>query len=156
MCGIGGIVYWDRRLPDRGQVEALEAVDRLRRGLGDGPADALLAGRLHADGVVEDERAADLHDPVHGRRGPAGLVQRRARGEHVTGVEADAGTGVVVEGGEVRLEVLDARAQRLALARGGLEQQPRRAVVGPQRLEDREEALADLAHRGLGAAGGHA
>ena len=80
--------------------------------------------------------------------GAAGLVERRAGGEDVAGVEADPGLGVVVERGEVRREVLDAGAQRPALAGGRLEQQPRRGVVG-DRVEQRQQPLADLAHRGV-------
>ena len=91
---------------------------------------------------------ADLDDPVEGRGRAAGLVERRAGGEDVTGVQADAGLRVAVEGVEVRREVLDAGAQRPALPGGRLEQQPRRGVVG-DRVEHRQQSLADLAHRGV-------
>ena len=73
--------------------------------------------------------AADLDDPVHGPGRPALLVQRCPGGEGVAGVEADPGLGVVVERCQVRRQVLDAGAQRAALARGRLEHQPRQRVV---------------------------
>ena len=90
--------------------------------------------------------SADLDDPVDGRGRAAGLVERRPGREDVAGVQADPGLGVVVEGGEVRREVLDARAQRPALPGGRLEQQPRRGVAG-DRVEQRQQPLADLPHR---------
>ena len=74
-----------------------------------------------------------------GRGRAAGLVERGAGREDVAGVEADPGLGVVVEGGEVGREVLDAGAQRPALAGGGLEQQPRGGVVG-DRVQQRQQA----------------
>jgi hypothetical protein len=91
--------------------------------------------------------SADLEDPVDGGRGPAGLVERGARREDVAGVEADAGLRVEVERAQVGIEVLDAGTQRAALPGRGLEQEPRGGVPVAEGLEDREQALANLAHR---------
>ena len=90
-------------------------------------------------------RPADLDEPVHGRGGAAGLVERCAGREDVAGVQADPDPRVVVERGEVGLEVVDAGAQRAALAGGRLEQQPRGVVA--EGVEDRQQPLADLPHR---------
>jgi hypothetical protein len=117
------------------------------------PLVAVLERAPHVHRVVGVHEAqppgsADLEDPVDGGRCPAGLVERGAGREDVAGVEADAGLRVEVERAQVGVEILDAGAQRATLPGRGLEQEPRRGVVVTEGLEDREQALADLTHRG--------
>src|SRR5262245_11188064 len=107
-------------------------------------------------GVYEPEpiRPGDLDQPVEHRGGAARLVQRRAGREYVTGVEADPGHRMAIEGVEIGPEIVDAGAQRSALTRGRLQEQPR--AVRTELLEQRQQSLAYLAHRGLVAAVVHA
>ena len=98
----------------------------------------VLEGAAHVHRVVgvdqpQPARAADLDDPVDGRgrcrRARRAARRRRRRGR----CPGRCRPGVVVEGGEVRLQVLDAGAQRAALPGGRLQQQPRRGVVARPR-----------------------
>src|SRR3712207_8839488 len=56
--------------------------------------------------------------------------------------EADPEQGVAVQRREVRAQLLDGRGERLAAARGGLDQQPWSVVR--EAVEDGQQALAEL------------
>ena len=93
-------------------------------------------------------RAGRAHrglERVEGRRHPARRGQVVPGRPRVAGVEADPDQRVVLEGGEVRPQLLDRRRQRLAATGGRLDQQPRPGRVGG--LEHRQQPLVQLGQR---------